>query len=531
MAQRDRTEPRPIESDVRSPRGMLTWVSVMCMAAIRKRTATVVLLVPISLLLALLPVSATAPQKSSRPSRYKLIDLGTFGGPQSSVVVPEISYAQVLNNLGAVAGLADTPTPDPFPDFCFADCYVAHTFKARSGNTRDLGALPGGGSSQGNWISANGLIAGISENGEIDPLNPGFPQLRAVLWSEGKITDLGTLGGYESVATSVNSRGQVVGLATNTTPDPDSIAGGSVQTRAFLWEDGLMQDLGTLGTGTDAMALLVNERGQIAGDSYTGSDPSEPCAMIGLPLSTGAFLWDHGTLIDLGNLGGTCTYAFAMNNRGQVVGGSSLTGDQVQHPYLWDGRLIDLHTFGGSLGAALAINDGGAVAGWASYEGDGVLHAALWTQGVMKDLGTLNADEWSFAFSINARGQVVGVSGPPFDFDAGHAFLWEDGGPMVNLEDLVVGGSPLHLTEPGTINDRGEIAGNGFDAEGNEHAYLLVPCNDDQAGAEARNEPGPGTTPHATGSSARVASKRPNSPRQQPLLRRLGQGVRRGPGL
>ena len=48
---------------------------------------------------------------------------------------------------------------------------------------------------------------------------------------------------------------------------------------------------------------------------------------------------------------------------------------------------------------------------------------------------------------------------------------------MVDLESLIPGGSSLRLTEPETINDRGEIVGNGFDADGNQHAFLLVPCD------------------------------------------------------
>ena len=63
---------------------------------------------------------------------------------------------------------------------------------------KDLGALPGGGSSAAASISNNGLVAGLSQNGEIDPLLPAFslppfPEIRAVLWRNGQIIDLGTL--------------------------------------------------------------------------------------------------------------------------------------------------------------------------------------------------------------------------------------------------------------------------------------------------------------------------------------------------
>src|SRR5207245_5042642 len=100
-------------------------------------------------------------------------------------------------------------------------------------------------------MSTNGLIAGWSQNGEIDPLNPDLPsEIRAVLWKHGKITDLGTLeGGYESAAFAVNARGQVVGLATNAIPDPSSIIRFATQTRALLWQNGAMRGLGRLPGG------------------------------------------------------------------------------------------------------------------------------------------------------------------------------------------------------------------------------------------------------------------------------------------
>ena len=111
---------------------------------------------------------------------------------------------------------------------------------------------------------------------------PFSPQYRAVLWGENGIVDLGTLdGGYYSVANAVNNHGQVVGLFTNTIPDANSMFFNiGYQTRAFIWKDGIMQDLGTLG-GTNAQALLVNERGQVAGVSYLNSNPSPTCATMG----------------------------------------------------------------------------------------------------------------------------------------------------------------------------------------------------------------------------------------------------------
>ena len=99
-------------------------------------------------------------------------------------------------------------------------------------------------------------------------------QMRAVVWKNGKIEDLGTFGGNESGATSVNNRGQVTGFALNDVPDPYSIFGyfflgspNSTQTRAFIWKDGAMRDIGTLG-GNDAQVFpgYINDRGEVVRD-------------------------------------------------------------------------------------------------------------------------------------------------------------------------------------------------------------------------------------------------------------------------
>jgi uncharacterized membrane protein len=165
----------------------------------------------------------------------------------------------------------------------------------QDGVTTDLGRLPGGIDSQVNWISANGLMTGVADNGQPDPLSGGtLPQIHGVFWKNGRLTDMGTLpeGGYIAFPTAVNNRGEVVGNAQNTVPDPTPMFGGDgTQTRAFYWHNGVMQDLGTLGTGTDAQALLINQRGQVVGASYINLVPSAFCSGVqsGFPLRTLSF--------------------------------------------------------------------------------------------------------------------------------------------------------------------------------------------------------------------------------------------------
>lgn len=455
-----------------------------------------------------LPVGMAAQQHH----HYKLIDMGMFNsGPQSYAAgFNQAGPYQSVNDSGTFTGFADTSMTDPYsPNFCFDEagptgiCYTAHAFQWQHGSWSDLGTLSGGASSAANWVSSNGLIAGASQNGETDPLLSGFPEVQAVLWINGHILPLGMLpeGSYESAARSVNSRGQVAGWALNTVPDAYSMAINSgfidnyeplypYQSRAFLWENGAMKDLGTLTGGNDAMALGINEAGQVIGISYTNSTPNQvatECSYLtgsaGYMPSQDPFLWENGRMLDLGSLGGTCGYPTAMNNQGQVVGASDLPGDQVIHAFLWTkGKpMLDLQKgtgFDSAFGHAQMINDSGAVVGGAYLKGSTTIDAFLW-DGKMHDL--LNLNGCAYAFWINIQRQVVGNWGQN---NCGQgAFLWENGGPMVDLNPLVSSNpTGLKVAGAGEINDRGEIAAAAVDSNSNLHAILLIPCDGNHPG-------------------------------------------------
>jgi probable HAF family extracellular repeat protein len=480
-----------------------------------------------------IPVGLAAQNRSRAKSNtpyhhYQFHDLGTFGGPASYF---SFGGPKFLNNRGTAAGSADTSTPDPFPAFCFdPDCYVAHGSKWHDGQLIDLGPLATNWSSQANWISENGLITGQAQNGEIDPLL-GIPESRAVIWQGGGITDLGTLeGGYESIAASVNDSAQVAGLALNTVSDPFCLLFPgfcNTQTRAVLWQSGIPQDLGTLG-GPDAIAFFVNEHGQVAGFSYTNSTPNSATDACGTNVPTAdPFLWDkHKGMTDLGTLGGTCGIPSAVNDGGQVVGLSDLAGDATFHPFLWDKhsnpKLRDLGTFGGDNGQANWINNRGEVVGKADLSGSETHDAFLWNNSVMTDLGTQDGDPCSNALFINSRGQIVGGSTDCSTFL--HAFLWERGGPMVDLNSLIPSGSSLELILANDINDHGEIVGVGVpagcspqDADFCGHAYALTPCDENHPGLDGcdYSTVDASALPFAAAASARPAPR--EAPRHMPL--------------
>jgi probable HAF family extracellular repeat protein len=384
-----------------------------------------------------------------------------------------------------VVGGAETTVPLP-PNSNGFSCLgpnVSHALGWQDGQSTDLGALSPSDEncSIAQAINDRGDMAGNSENGLIDPV-VGLIEMRAVTWKNGNISDLGTFGGTWSGSFSTNNKSEIAGFALNTVPDQFSMfylgifgSSNGTQTRAFLWEKGKMNDLGTLG-GPDAFAGIVNKHGQVAGTSYTNWTPNPT---TGVPTSD-PFLWEDGRMIDLGSLGGTVGGASAINSRGQVVGISNLPGDNFAHGFLWDGSVLkDLGTFGGDASQADSLNDSGDVVGSADFPGDQLHDGFLWRKGVMIDLGNLGLT--SRAYSINSKSQVVGNSRLS-DGITIHSFLWERG-TMVDLNDLVSPKSDVILIDVNAIADSGEILVNGLppgcsaeDVCG--HAYVMMPDGD-----------------------------------------------------
>src|SRR5207248_7397666 len=110
--------------------------------------------------------------------------------------------------------------------------------------------------------------------------------------------------------------------------------------------------------------------------------------------------------------------------------------------------------------------------------------AVIWKNGKIKDLGTVDSDACSRAYGLNERGQVVGGSGDCQAFL--HAFVWEKGGPIRDLNKLIPPDSGWVLTNAFNINDRGEILAKaapvGFTPQDDAdlgHLALLIPCEGD----------------------------------------------------
>jgi len=370
---------------------------------------------------------------SSKPVHYSVRNLGTLGGALGS-------SAHSVNDRGWTAGVANL-TGDA----------EEHAALWQDGVVTDLGTL-GGNNSNVDFPVKNdeGLTVGFAQTSAIDPLGETFctfvctpsggacngsnQSCRGFRWRDSLMEPLGTLGGNNSAATGANNHGLVVGLAENTTQDPNCVSPQVLDYQAVVWRGDTIHELTPISGDAIGVAIAVNDNGQIVGGTgMCGSGPG-----IG-PAFIHAVVWKNHLPTDLGNLGGAFNnVAYAINNRGQVVGASDLAGDNTGHAFLWQ-------------------------------------------KGVMTDLGTLPGDFLSAALAINDNGQVVGQS-CDVNFNC-RAFLWQNG-VMSDLNAIAVG-SPLYLIAAADINSRGEIVGTGVDPNSGEPlAFAAVPCEQDCAGGE-----------------------------------------------
>ena len=457
------------------------------------------LFVALALPLGLAAQGETISTKKAQHHHYKFVDLGTLGGPHSYGSANGDGF-QLLNNAGVVTSYAELAKPDPNAAYGCADpeCLQLHAFQWQDGVMSDLGALPVNNNSAAGSINSHGWITGFSQTDQIDPV-VGVPETHAVLWKHGQIIDLGTLGsGTESLGIYVNDSDQVIGFSTiNTNPDPVGFFG--FPTHTFIRQNGETLDIGTLG-GANAFpgASCSNPPEDLIVGGSTTTTAVNPST--GLP-DANPFLWHKGKMIDLGTLGGTNGFAQCANHRHQVIGMSSLavnpaacnSGSPGCHAFFWeDGVIKDLGTLGGDNSEAIWLNETGDVAGSADLAGptgNQTHDAVLWRDGKIHDLGTVPGDPCSRGRGINSRGQVVGGSSDCHNFL--HAFVWEEEGPMQDLNTLIQSGTGYQLTNAFNINDRGEIlvkaAPLGFTPNDDAdlgHLALLIPCDDDHPDVE-----------------------------------------------
>jgi probable HAF family extracellular repeat protein len=388
------------------------------------------------------PKFLAAQNQHLQPS-YLVFELNTFGGSSSS--------GNTINNLAWVMGNANL-TGDQATN---AALWIY-------GAKFDLGTL-GGANSGVFWPVHNteGLISGIAETATVDPTPeiwscgyffPSFTfhTCQGFVWQDGLMTPLPTLGGNNGYGAGMNNLGQVVGWAENTTVDSTCTAPQVYQFEAVLYSrvKGQYQatQLPPYSGDPDGAATAINNQGEAVGISGLCSNA------VGGASAEHALSWQNGVATNLGNLGGMAwNTPQGINDSGEIVGFSNTSGNQFA-----------------------ALNP----------------HAFLWTpqSAVMQDLGTLSGDTVSEAVSVNDQGQIVGLSCTDNTFSDCHAFLYQNGA-MTDLNNLT-SNTKISLYAANDIDSRGDIAGVGIDAATGElRGFIAVPGPFDlNAAAKSKSE-------------------------------------------
>jgi probable HAF family extracellular repeat protein len=316
------------------------------------------------------------------------------------------------------------------------------------------------------------------------------------------VTYLGTLGGFSS-----NGYG---GVTNNGWVSGDSSLPGDKTEHAFVWRDGVMTDLGTLGGANSStpwaqknnLGLIVGQaQGSIADPRGENWGVAYGCLKGANGICDGShnvqlgFVWRNGVMTPLPTLGGNNSTATGANNLGQVVGwdetgkmDSSCLSPQVldfeavvYEPVVKPNRPVFYKPYelpplqDDAIGAAFGINDNGEVVGTSGKCGTPatsapnpavLVHAVVWRNGSVSKLPDLGGGMNNIAFAINNAGQIAGISDPTGDSTT-YAVLWQNGA-ITNLGTLP--GDVLSVTAD--MNAKGQVVGSSCDANFNCRAFL-----------------------------------------------------------
>jgi probable HAF family extracellular repeat protein len=333
-------------------------------------------------------------------------------------------------------------------------CAAAQQSAAQIYTVTDLGTISGNSVSTGYALNNAGAVTGTSSTptGAI-----------AALFSDGKVTNISTLGGNVSIATAINGSVEVVGwnfFYSNPNFDP----------QAFLYSNGHMTSINSpsvFPSGTEALG--INDSGEVVGTGYITDSNFH------------AFLYSGGKMTDLGPRGALQASAVAINNSGQIIGGYYLTSGGAGAFLITNGKLSTLPVpTAASAVSVFAINDIGEIAGAMFFTSGAPSHAAKFVSGIWTDLGGISGASASRATGINLSGQIVGTAffpqtqyHPPKP--GKHVPFISSSGGLVNLNTLIQSGTGLTLTDAVGINESGHILCNATNAGGSKHAVLLSP--------------------------------------------------------
>jgi len=299
-------------------------------------------------------------------SSHTLVDLGTLGGPNSSVTW------NGKNDRGVVAGIAQTDIPEPLGE-----------------NWSSVAFFPG-------------------------PNNVGFITLGFV-WKNGTMTALPTLGGNNGFAAGSNNQGEIAGWAENTCHDPLCVPPQVLQFRPVIYgpRPDQIRELPLIEGDSSGAATAINNQHVAVGISGICDQA------VGRYTARHAVVWQRGTVVDIGNLGAEFwNTPTAINQSGEIVG---FAGDpafpegDIVHGFSWteSGGIQPLPALPGHVDSeAYGINDSGTVVGISCDAAFVDCRGVRWDDGVVTDLNTLKQAEFTdrleSAKDIDNQGEITG---------------------------------------------------------------------------------------------------------------------------
>ena len=238
--------------------------------------------------------------------------LPTLGGYQG--------FATSVNNAGQVVGWAETPVHDPTCNAPQVLQFRAVMWDTNKGTLKQLRPLPGDSTSAATGINDKGQAVGIS--GDCDIAIGQRSARHSVLWDKDAVINIGDLGGDAwHTPMDIDNAGDVVGFS-----NPRGVVGIDFNPHAFLWtQAGGIRDLRTLPGDENSQGLGVNSSLQVVGVSSGAINR--------------AFLWENGVMQDLNSLVGPnfpdlLIVAQHINEAGVIVGRAVLHGTNQQVPFV-----------------------------------------------------------------------------------------------------------------------------------------------------------------------------------------------------
>lgn len=288
------------------------------------------------------------------------------------------SLATGVNESGFVVGAAQTQDFNG-EDFCGFNAFgltesntTCLPFLWRQGTILKLPTL-GGANGFANMINGQGEIVGYAETA-VTETGCGVNRFLPVLWKDGKPHKLPLIGGdSDGMAAWINDRGQAVGATGTCGAFNVNSQLYLVEEHAVMWDNGRVIDLGNLGgdgAGAGNHACSLNNRGQVVGHSNLPND-----------VTFHAFLWTkEKRMQDLGTLDNDpASLGLGINDAGLVVG-ASLDADFTPRAFVWrDGVMRNLNNLvngnpGLHLLMAYDVNESGEIDGFGVSLDDGRLH-------------------------------------------------------------------------------------------------------------------------------------------------------------